>query len=182
MHVDHRGPARLYCTFEGRLEQIDLIDVLAVATHALSDAIVAHRADVDAAIRPVAWAEALCDEGGLLHAPGVVDRDDHHDRHPLARGGFQLHDVEAHGAVTGDDASEHVARAAGRVTDHDAGPAAHARVAFGDVHCRLLVVGVDVPDTVLRGVHEDRNVGAVGDARHQLHPFRLQAPHEQLAD
>ena len=55
-------------------------------------------------MRPVRGAVALRDERRLLHAPGVVDRDDDDDRQLLARRGFELHDVEAERAVAGDDA------------------------------------------------------------------------------
>ncbi len=85
-------------------------------------------------------------------------------------------------AVRADQPGDHVAGAARRVADDDAGLACDARVALGDVHRRLFVACVDIADAVGRGVHDDRDVCAVDDAAHHLDAFRLQAPHQQFAD
>jgi hypothetical protein len=83
--------------------------------------------------------------------------------------------------VGADDAGEHVARAAGRIADHHTRLTRDARVALRNVHGRLLVVRVDVADTVRRGVRDDWNVRAIDDAAQHLNALGLQTADEQLA-
>src|SRR5665811_2549459 len=89
-HADEAGAFVLLGPAQRRLEVLDALYVLAVASEALRDQVPANL-PLRRAERPAVQRELV----GLLHRPRAFGEDNRGDRKLLAGRGLHLHDVEA---------------------------------------------------------------------------------------